>query len=40
MQPRLSKWAMKAQGKADMIVLAKIMAIFISVHLKTFKKNN
>lgn len=38
MHPCLSKWAMKVQGKADMIVLAKITAIFISVHLKTLKK--
>lgn len=36
MHPSLSE----AQGKAEMIVLTKFMTIFISIHLKTFKKNN
>lgn len=30
---------MKAQGKADMIFLAKIMTIFISIYLKKLKNN-
>lgn len=36
MHPSLSE----AQGKAEMIVLTKFMTIFISIHLKTLKKNN